>query len=352
MPRPKANRRTKTGKPRYTARLYVGGGKYEWCGTYDTPKERDQALEEARKRGPGMPTCDEYADRFLTAYAARNKQSSYDTARQEIKAFRKQFGNRPLNSITPTEAEDWARTVPTSKVPVVVTMFNRAADQWLIDRNPFKGLGQRGKGRSEQPPPTEKEMDQLLTACSALGWYAPRMRALIRFSAFEGTRPGETFQLKWDNVDFAGKRITVAERVYKGRVDTPKNGREKTIALTPPAAQALQSLPRVSEYVFTNKQGGRMSQETLSRYWHLVLAKANLDFDFYLATKHYCAHYLWVKLGLPERVIKEQMGWSVNMLDVYGHGDVGALDEIDAAFSRVPVSLRAVKDASETHSDG
>lgn len=94
------------------------------------------------------------------------------------------------------------------------------------------------------------------------------------------------------------------------------------------------------------------SQPTLSGYWGKVLARAGLAFDFYLATKHYAVHYLHATLGLPPRVIAEQMGWTLagvlKLLAVYGHGDVGALDEIDKAFTNTVTPLRAlISDASE-----
>jgi hypothetical protein len=58
-------------------------------------------------------------------------------------------------------------------------------------------------------------------------------------------------------------------------------------------------------------------------------------------------------LGLPPRVIAEQMGWTLagvlKLLAVYGHGDVGALEEIDRAFKAKVTPLRAVNsDASQT----
>ena len=75
-------------------------------------------------------------------------------------------------------------------------------------------------------------------------------------------------------------------------------------------------------------------------------ARAGLDFDFYLATKHYCVHYIYATLGLPPRVIAEQMGWSLRavlkLLAVYGHDNVGALEEIDRAFQANVRELRAV----------
>jgi hypothetical protein len=98
--------------------------------------------------------------------------------------------------------------------------------------------------------------------------------------------------------------------------------------------------------VFVSKRGVRLAQSTLSGYWGKVLARAALDFDFYLATKHYCVHYMHATLGLPPRVIAEQMGWTLTgvlqLLAVYGHGDIGALEEIDRAFRANVTPLHAV----------
>jgi integrase len=196
-------------------------------------------------------------------------------------------------------------------------------------------------------------MDRLIAGCSALGWYAPQMRALLQFAAYTGMRPGELFALEWPDVDFDAMRIRVARRVYKGRVDLPKSNKPRTIALTPPARDAILGHPTRQDggLVFRSKRGRRLSQPTLSGYWAQVLARADLDFDFYLATKHYCVWYLHAELGLPPRVIAEQMGWSLagtlKLLAVYGHGDVGALEEIDRAFRAQVMPLRAVEsDAS------
>jgi hypothetical protein len=75
-----------------------------------------------------------------------------------------------------------------------------------------------------------------------------------------------------------------------------------------------------------------------------------------MATKHYAVHHMHATLGLPPRVIAEQMGWTLagvlKLLAVYGHGDVGALDEIDKAFQATVTPLRAVNsDATEMHAE-
>ena len=162
--------------------------------------------------------------------------------------------------------------------------------------------------------------------------------------------------MEWSDIDFAAMRVDVRRRVYKGKLDLPKSNRVRRIALTPPARDALLGLPSRPDggLVFRSRRGVRMSQPMLSAYWAKVLARAGLEFDFYLATKHYAVHYLYATLGLPPRVIAEQMGWQASsvlkLLATYGHGDVGALEEIDKAFAKPVTPLRVVdSDASQTH---
>ena len=55
---------------------------------------------------------------------------------------------------------------------------------------------------------------------------------------------------------------------------------------------------RSARLVFLSKTGRMLSEPMLSGYWSQVKAAAGrLDFDFYLATKHYGVHLLY-RLGL------------------------------------------------------
>jgi integrase len=357
---------------RWHGRIYLGRdeqGKqqFHWVGRFATRKERDQAVaeERVRLRNQGrlapLPSCDEYVDRYLAEYARTHKDSSTDTQRQRLQRFRTDFAGRPLD-VSRGEAKDWVSgegrwamkgAVPPSCVPPVVTLYNHAIDEddLPLERNPFRKLGKRSKGRSDEPPPTVAEFQQLLDACSALGDYAPTMRALMLFSAFTLMRPGECYPLERPDIDFDVMRIRKVRRLYRGRLDEPKSG-PKTIALTPPARDAIIGLPQTGRLVFTSKTGRRLSQSTLSVYWAQVLARAGLDFDFYHATKHYGVHYMWTKLGMSRRAIAAQAGWAIStvdkMLRIYGHGDVGALDEVDAAWQGADViQLRKVEGGTQ-----
>jgi integrase len=342
-------------KKRWVGRIYLGREqsgkqKFMWIGRFPTRRERDDAVAEARVAlrlggSPTLPTCDAYVDRYLVEYERTRKDSSYVTQRERLRRFRSDFAGRSLD-VSRAEAKDWVAgegrwaakgPAPARCVPPVVTLYNHAIDEddLPLERNPFRGLGRRTRGRADQAPPTEDEFSRLLAGCSALGEYAQTMRALVLFATFTLMRPGELFPLEWADVDFERMRIRKARRVYRGHLAEPKTG-PVTIALTPPARDAIIGLVREHPLIFVSKTGRRLSQPVLSGYWSQVLAASGLDFAFYHATKHYGVHYLWTQLGLSRRAIAAQAGWSLatveKMLAIYGHGEVGALEEVDEAF--------------------
>lgn len=343
---------------KWHGRVYLGqdaDGKQliKWVGRFDTKRERDRAVAQARlelEQGgrADLPTCDAYVDRYLAEYARTHKESSYGAAKQRLSRFRKDFAGYPLD-ISRAEAKDWVNgegrwslkgPVKVSIIPAVVALYNHAIDEddLPLAKNPFRKLSRRSKGRSEEPPPTEEEFQKLLDACSVLGEHGRTVRAMTLFAAFSLMRPSELYGLEWADIDFEEMRIHKARRVYRGHVNEPKTG-PKRISLTAPARDAILGLPRDSRLVFTSKTGKRLSSSAMSVAWAKVCAKAGLDFDFYHATKHYGVHYMWTVLGMKPRAIAAQAGWSLKtvdkMLAVYGHGDVGALDEVDAAFQTV-----------------
>ena len=128
-------------------------------------------------------------------------------------------------------------------------------------------------------------------------------------------------------------------RTNADEMDADQGRTVRVIALTPPARDALLSLPERDGPVFLSKAGGRLCAPLLSSYWREVQAAAGLRFDWYMATKHKCVHYMKVKLNLPNHVIAAQMGWSESavekMVATYAHAEIGALDAIDAAFATV-----------------
>src|SRR5580704_11836925 len=64
---------------------------------------------------------------------------------------------------------------------------------------------------------TEEEVIQYLDALEL------RERLMARLEIFEGLRPGKVLALRWGSFD--GEAMKIRERVYEGKIDTPKSGR-------------------------------------------------------------------------------------------------------------------------------
>lgn len=292
-----------------------------------------------------LPTCDQYVDLYLADYARQNKASSLRTQTRSLQRFRRDFSGRSLD-ISRAELKDWIyaegtwsgrEPVPNGHLAAVISLYNHAIDEsdLPLARSPARKLTPRRRGRIDKPPPSPAEFEALVAGCAALGDYGETMRALLLFAAYTLMRPGELYALEWGDIDFAQKRIRKRQRVYMGELDVPKTG-PRLIALTPPARAAIKRLPRDCSHVFPSKSGARLSTSTFSKYWSTVLEAAGVRFEFYHATKHFGVHYMWTKLGLSPRAIAAQAGWKLEtanqMLAVYGHGECGALEEVDQAF--------------------
>jgi integrase len=327
-----------------------GKQQFHWIGRFATKRERDLAIAKAKVESPWEDapngTVEEHAARMiarmesgamLTQQKRRYKDSSIDTIRRRLKPLRRDFGPRDPASITRIEAEDWAATETPSHMPVVVQFFNVLYRAEIVDRNRFEGLGRRPEQTKDRTPPTEAEMVLLIEACAVLGDYAPIMRALLTFASYTLLRRCELRALDWHGIDLdAGKagRATIPET---------KSNRPKTVTLIPTARAALEQLLEMPGYyptgvVFPNKTGGSLTAPTMSAYWKEVRARAGVDVEFYVATKHYGVWYLKVREGLDNGAIGAQAGWSEKTVDdmvkTYSHSaDARRLDDIDAHFA-------------------
>lgn len=338
-------RKTRTGKTRYAVKLDRPGRRQEWLGTYDTIAEARKVEAKARLgAGPRAMTCDRYAEHWLEGYEGRVKQSSYDTAASALAKFIADFRGIPLAQLDRVQAEKWARK-NAWRVPVVVTVLNAAVEARQIDRNPFRGLSRKGPGRRDVAPLTAPEVDELARIAHRL--HGQGLASFVSFTAYTAMRVGEVFALQWADVDFDRNRVNVARRVYRGRLDLPKSNRKRQIVLTPPARDALLPLDRATEWVFLGAHGQRLSQSALSYRWRGIEAAFGRKVTPH-ELKHFAGHYLYVTLGLPDRVVAAQLGHNDGgklVRELYGHGDVGALEEIDKAFADNVVPFRRAESA-------
>ena len=143
-------------------------------------------------------------------------------------------------------------------------LFKMAYMADLIDRNPMDKV-QRPKPRKDEVKPQEAEAytaEEIRHIWNSLSQEPLKWRALVRLLIDTGIRRGECCGLQWKDVDFIKNTITICGNLCytpdKGiYLDTPKNGRSRTIDVDPQVIVLLrqlrieQSKRAISRFVFT-----------------------------------------------------------------------------------------------------
>lgn len=131
-------------------------------------------------------------------------------------------------------------------------MMFRGFLRWCAGRPEYRSMIDRDAGRAAaivESLPSNTRRTDALEAAQVPGWWAGveqlsnrTASAYLRALLLTGARREELAALKWADVDFQWRKLTIADKVDATR----------TIPLTPYLAQLLATLPRVNEFVFAS----------------------------------------------------------------------------------------------------
>jgi integrase len=113
-------------------------------------------------------------------------------------------------------------------------LFNHARRYDLFDRNPISLVRQSAKRRTIPEVLSVNEVQQLLAALTG------RERTLVLLDLGTGLRRGELFGLKWKNVDFEAKQLSVTRSIVNQVVGPRKTeASQKPVPLDAALLEAL-----------------------------------------------------------------------------------------------------------------
>jgi integrase len=144
-------------------------------------------------------------------------------------------------------------------------MMFRGFLRWCATKPAYRGLVDKEAGRApailESLPSTKRRTDCLESAQVA-GWWSGveqlnnrTASVYLRALLLTGARREEMAGLKWADVDFQWRKLTLADKVEATR----------TIPLSPYLAQMLATLPRVNEWVFASTKALSMTPANIKR---------------------------------------------------------------------------------------
>lgn len=172
----------------------------------------------------------------------------------------------------------------------------------------------------------------LLVRAAPVGYW----RTFILFLLHTGCRFGEAAALRWEDValDDPRPRIRIRRSAWEGQAGPTKNGRTRSLPITPQLHATLRTFPHDHPYVFALLDGSLPTSYGAVRYLKQICERAGVRRISWHALRHTFATELSTR-NVPIRAIQDLLGHSsVAITCRYTHVDPRSLD---AAVAVLPV---------------
>ena len=356
---------TKNGETRYLFQTYLGidpaTGKERRTTRrgFKTMKEAKQAernllldveengLPSNQSDGFQDPTFEELAQLWLENYKTTVKPSTFENVRVKVeKMTEEHFKELKLKKITVAYCQRVVIELSKTYVlynhylSVINRIFKYAVLMDILDSNPFDKVI-KPKSRQTQRKGnflTKEELKEFLKLAqnTTLSYFFP----LVHLMSYTGLRQGEALALKWSDIDFENKKITVnktAARIKERQtLQTPKTKNSKrVISIDPATLSILRSWKKDQikiyfkngkhfegdeNFIFTNQRGEWVHIHNFIRYFKRFIA----DYKLKQITPHGLRHThasLLFSAGVEPKNISDRLGHSTVQitLDLYTH---------------------------------
>lgn len=356
---------TKNGETRYLFQTYLGidpaTGKERRTTRrgFKTMKEAKQAernllldveengLPSNQSDGFQDPTFEELAQLWLENYKTTVKPSTFENVKSKVeKMTEEHFKELKLKKITVAYCQRVVIELSKNYVlynhylSVINRIFKYAVLMDILNTNP---LDKVIKPKSKQTQRkgnflTKEELKEFLKLAqtATLSYFFP----LVHLMSYTGLRQGEAIALKWSDIDFENKKITVdktAARIKeKQTLQTPKTKNSKrVISIDPTTLSILKSWKKDQikiyfkngkhfegddNFIFTNQRGDWVHIHNFIRYFKRFIADHKLKPITPHGLRHTHASLLF-SAGVEPKNISDRLGHSTVQitLDLYTH---------------------------------
>lgn len=356
---------TKNGETRYLFQTYLGidpitnKERRTTRRGFKTIKEAKQAernllldveengLPSNQSDGFQDPTFEELAQLWLENYKTTVKPSTFENVRSKVeKMTEEHFKELKLKKITVAYCQKVVIELSKSYVlynhylSVINRIFKYAVLMDILDSNPFDKVI-KPKSRQIQRKGnflTKEELKEFLKLAqtATLSYFFP----LVHLMGYTGLRQGEALALKWSDIDFENKKITVnktAVRIEgKQSLQTPKTKNSKrVISIDPTTLSILKNWKKDQikiyfkngkhfegdeNFIFTNQRGEWVHIHNFIRYFKRFIADHKLKTITPHGLRHTHASLLF-SAGVEPKNISDRLGHSTVQitLDLYTH---------------------------------
>ncbi len=273
------------------------------------------AVEEGHK---AVPTVKEFAVRFIEEYAKANRQkpSTIDSKQRILRLhILPWFGEKRLDEVTAAEVQKFKAEKLAKKSDKTANNILNVLSKMLdvaLDFDEISEVPVRIKlNKIDTPVKAFFEFDCYARIIETAEEIDIRKLVMTLLGGDAGLRRGEIIALRWPDIDFASKQITISRSDWNGEETLPKGGRKRHVPMTNRLIAALEELKHsdsVGDRVIHDGKGGRVAANSLHVWMATVLrrAKRPVRRGLHVLRHTFCSHL--AMRGAPARVIQELAG--------------------------------------------
>lgn len=330
--------KTKDGKTRFK---YVYGYQYKEVRNKLLRKKAEHLKRDDRAARRCSVLLSDWISRWLeNELLGSVKESSYQTYLRQINAhLLPALGRLPLSEVTPAAVHDFvtqmegagfAHSTVKSALRLLNAALRSAQEEGLIFKNPCRKIRIQPKEAAEQRALSRSEQETLRKATVAQD-DLPTLLGL-----YTGMRLGEVCALKWSDIDWEKKTITVRRTVQRTASMENREGRRTLLMIgSPKSKRSHRALP-VPDFLFAllkkirpaadadayifGKPDRAAEPRTMQRHFRQLTRALGLSEVHFHTLRHSFATRL-MELGVDIQTISVLLGHqsAKTTLDFYGH---------------------------------
>ena len=268
------------------------------------------------------------------------KESSYQTYLRQINAhLLPALGRLPLSEVTPAAVHDFvtqmegagfAHSTVKGALRLLNAALRSAQEEGLIFKNPCRKIRIQPKEAAEQRALSRSEQETLRKAAAAQD-DLPTLLGL-----YTGMRLGEVCALKWSDIDWEKKTITVRRTAQRTASMENREGRRTLLMIGSPKSKRSHRILPVPDFLFAllkkirpaadagayifGKSDRAAEPRTMQRHFQQLTRTLGLSGVHFHTLRHSFATRL-MELGVDIQTISALLGHqsAKTTLDFYGH---------------------------------
>ncbi len=260
-------------------------------------------------------------------------------------------GNRTLNTIERKDAENLMMKISKSAplgsynyLKVFRTIFNVFVDWNYVPTNPFLKVKLPNRQKDEPIVFTDEQIRIVCEGLTAIGKEV--IADMVLFAVETGLRLDEENNLRWSDVDYKNRVITIGNKLFKTKTKKvrriPFNERMERILLLNSDRQLKKGNPPLyplqggerSGFVFVQSNGKQYKKATVSKSLKKVIKEAGLPDELHWHCLRATAATRWASNKVPIFTVSKLLGHSTVNVTTRFYANID-LEELRDAVNRL-----------------